>query len=140
MCWRFRSEADNREPGNLAGVAITDFGPAGGPEPGILSNRSLLVAKGRVIASYRLCVCRDGQCPSARQVWGTPFRRRGIAAARGRGAGQASAKEGALGPPELARQLPPPPSDHRYVAIGGHIGLIDSKFQVKGVIHLHDNH
>ena len=43
-------------------------------------------------------------------------------------------------PPELSRQLPPPPSDHRYVAIGGHIGLIDNKFQVKGVIHLHDNH
>src|ERR1700675_3868593 len=37
-------------------------------------------------------------------------------------------------PPELSRQLPPPPSDHRYVAIGGHLGLIDNKFQVKGVI------
>ena len=43
-------------------------------------------------------------------------------------------------PPELSRQLPPPPSDHRYVAIGGHVGLIDNKFQVKGVIHLQDNH
>jgi Ni/Co efflux regulator RcnB len=43
-------------------------------------------------------------------------------------------------PPELARQLPSPPSDHRYVALGGHIGLIDNRFQVKGVIHLHDNH
>ena len=43
-------------------------------------------------------------------------------------------------PPELSRQLPPPPSDHRYVAIGGHVGLIDNKFQVKAVIHLHDNH
>lgn len=42
-------------------------------------------------------------------------------------------------PSELSRQLPPPPSDHRYVAIGGHIGLIDNRFQVKGVIHLHDN-
>ena len=43
-------------------------------------------------------------------------------------------------PPELARQLPPPPRDHRYVAIGGHVGLIDNKYEVKGVIHLHDNH
>jgi hypothetical protein len=40
-------------------------------------------------------------------------------------------------PPELARQLPPPPPDHRYVAVGGHIGLIDNKYQVKAVIHLH---
>jgi Ni/Co efflux regulator RcnB len=43
-------------------------------------------------------------------------------------------------PPDLVRQLPPPPSDHRYVAVGGHVGLIDNKFQVKAVIHLHDNH
>ena len=43
-------------------------------------------------------------------------------------------------PPDLARRLPPPPSDHRYVAIGGHVGLIDKNYQVKGVIHLHDNH
>lgn len=42
--------------------------------------------------------------------------------------------------PDLVRRLPPPPSDHRYVAIGGHLSLIDNKFQVKGVIHLHDNH
>ncbi len=40
-------------------------------------------------------------------------------------------------PKDLERKLPPPPSDHRYVAIGGHVGLIDNKFQVKGVIHLH---
>jgi Ni/Co efflux regulator RcnB len=40
-------------------------------------------------------------------------------------------------PHDLARRLPPPPSDHRYVAIGGHIGLIDNNFQVKAVIHLH---
>jgi len=40
-------------------------------------------------------------------------------------------------PPDLARRLPPPPSNHRYVAIGGHVGLIDNNFQVKGVIHLH---
>jgi len=43
-------------------------------------------------------------------------------------------------PPELSRRLPPPPNNHRYVAIGGHIGLIDNNFQVKSVIHLHDNH
>ena len=43
-------------------------------------------------------------------------------------------------PPDLTRRLPPPPSDHRYVAIGGHVGLIDKNYQVKGVIHLHDNH
>ena len=43
-------------------------------------------------------------------------------------------------PPDLARRLPPPASDHRYVAIGGHVGLIDKNYQVKGVIHLHDNH
>ena len=29
-------------PGRV--VAISDFGPAGGPEPGVLSNRSRLVA------------------------------------------------------------------------------------------------
>lgn len=43
-------------------------------------------------------------------------------------------------PPDLVRQLPPPPRDHRYVAVGGHVGLIDNNFQVKAVIHLHDNH
>jgi Ni/Co efflux regulator RcnB len=43
-------------------------------------------------------------------------------------------------PRDLSRRLPPPPSDHRYVAIGGHLGLIDNNFQVKAVIHLHDNH
>jgi Ni/Co efflux regulator RcnB len=42
-------------------------------------------------------------------------------------------------PPDLARQLPPPPSHHRYVAIGGHIGMIDNSYHVKAVIHLHDN-
>src|ERR1017187_5465753 len=43
-------------------------------------------------------------------------------------------------PPELSRQLPPPASNHRYVAVGGHVALIDNTFQVKAVIHLHDNH
>ena len=42
-------------------------------------------------------------------------------------------------PPELSRRLPPPPSNHRYVAIGGHVGLIDNHYQVKAVIHLHDH-
>ena len=41
-------------------------------------------------------------------------------------------------PRELSRQFPPPPPDHRYVVIGGHVGMIDSKFNVKAVIHLHD--
>lgn len=40
-------------------------------------------------------------------------------------------------PPDLARQYPAPPANHRYVAIGGHIALIDNSFQVKAVIHLH---
>jgi Ni/Co efflux regulator RcnB len=40
-------------------------------------------------------------------------------------------------PRDLERQLPPPATDHRYVAIGGHVGLIDNNFQLKAVIHLH---
>jgi Ni/Co efflux regulator RcnB len=43
-------------------------------------------------------------------------------------------------PPDLSRRLPAPPTHHRYVAIGGHVALIDNTFQVKSVIHLHDNH
>lgn len=42
-------------------------------------------------------------------------------------------------PSDLSRRLPPPPSNHRYVAIGGHIGLIDNGYNLKAVIHLHDN-
>jgi len=42
-------------------------------------------------------------------------------------------------PPDLARRLPPPPSHHRYVAVGGHIGLIDNGYQVKALVHLHEN-
>ena len=42
-------------------------------------------------------------------------------------------------PEELTRQLPPPAQNHRYVAIGGHVVLIDNRNQVKAVIHLHDN-
>jgi Ni/Co efflux regulator RcnB len=43
-------------------------------------------------------------------------------------------------PPELTRQLPPPARKHSYVTIGGHVGLIDDKYQVKAIIHLHDEH
>jgi Ni/Co efflux regulator RcnB len=42
-------------------------------------------------------------------------------------------------PPDLARRLPPPPANHRYVAIGGHIGMIDNGYQVKALIHLHQD-
>jgi Ni/Co efflux regulator RcnB len=41
-------------------------------------------------------------------------------------------------PRELTRVLPPPARNHRYVAIGGHVGLIDNTNHVKAVIHLHD--
>ena len=41
-------------------------------------------------------------------------------------------------PHDLVRQLPPPAHGHRYVAIGGHVGLIDNKNRVKAIIHLHD--
>jgi len=37
-------------------------------------------------------------------------------------------------PPELTARLAPPPPDHRYVAVGGHVSLIDKNFQVKAVI------
>ena len=43
-------------------------------------------------------------------------------------------------PDDLRRQFPDPPPDHRYVAIGGHVGLIDNNFKVKAIIHLHDDH
>jgi len=42
-------------------------------------------------------------------------------------------------PADLRHRLPPPPPNHRYVTIGGHVGLIDNNFQIKSVIHLHDN-
>ena len=41
-------------------------------------------------------------------------------------------------PHELTTLLPPPARNHRYVTIGGHVGLIDNKNHVKAVIHLHD--
>jgi Ni/Co efflux regulator RcnB len=42
-------------------------------------------------------------------------------------------------PRDLTRHLPPPARHHRYVTIGGHVGLIDNQNRVKAVIHLHDN-
>jgi Ni/Co efflux regulator RcnB len=42
-------------------------------------------------------------------------------------------------PRELTRQLPPPAHNHRYVAIGGHVALIDNRNHVKSVIHVHEN-
>ena len=40
-------------------------------------------------------------------------------------------------PPDLTSRLPAPPSNHRYVAVGGHVGVIDNQYNVKAVIHLH---
>jgi hypothetical protein len=41
-------------------------------------------------------------------------------------------------PQDLSDRLAPPPPDHRYVAVGGHVGLVDKNFQVKALIQLHD--
>jgi Ni/Co efflux regulator RcnB len=42
-------------------------------------------------------------------------------------------------PSDLVRQLPPPPRNHRYVALGGHVGLLDQTGRVlRDVIHLHN--
>jgi Ni/Co efflux regulator RcnB len=42
-------------------------------------------------------------------------------------------------PRDLARRLPPPPPQHRYVAVGGHVGIVDSVNNIlRDVIHLHD--
>jgi Ni/Co efflux regulator RcnB len=40
-------------------------------------------------------------------------------------------------PGDLTRKLPPPPPQHRYVAVGDHLALIDNGYNVKAVIHLH---
>ena len=41
-------------------------------------------------------------------------------------------------PADLSHRLPPPPRNHRYVAIGGHVGLLDSATQVlNDIIHIH---
>jgi Ni/Co efflux regulator RcnB len=42
-------------------------------------------------------------------------------------------------PRELARQLPPPPRDSRYVAVGGHVAQVDKRNHVQDVIHLELN-
>jgi hypothetical protein len=43
-------------------------------------------------------------------------------------------------PPDLIRSYPAPPPNHRYVALGNHVALVDNGYQVKAVIHLHDGH
>ena len=41
-------------------------------------------------------------------------------------------------PRDLSRQLPPPPPTHGYVAIGGHVGLVDNVNHIlRDVIHVH---
>lgn len=41
-------------------------------------------------------------------------------------------------PRDLARQLPPPPPNHRYVAVGQHVGLVDNVNHIlRDIIHLH---
>jgi Ni/Co efflux regulator RcnB len=41
-------------------------------------------------------------------------------------------------PRTLSRQLPAPPRNHQYVAIGGHVGLMDRTTRVlRDIIHLH---
>jgi Ni/Co efflux regulator RcnB len=41
-------------------------------------------------------------------------------------------------PQQLSRQLPPPPPNHRYVAIGGHVGMVDNRDHIlRDVIHVH---
>jgi Ni/Co efflux regulator RcnB len=41
-------------------------------------------------------------------------------------------------PPDLSHRLPAPPRNNRYVAIGEHVGLVDSaKHLLRDVIHLH---
>ena len=41
-------------------------------------------------------------------------------------------------PADLSRHLPPPAKGHRYVAIGGHVAIVDHENRVQDVIHLHD--
>ena len=42
-------------------------------------------------------------------------------------------------PSDLAHRLPPPPPQHRYVAVGGHVALVNQATHVlRDVIHLHD--
>jgi hypothetical protein len=41
-------------------------------------------------------------------------------------------------PPELRRQLPPPDKGNRYVAVGGHVAVVDRGNIVHDVIHVLD--
>lgn len=42
-------------------------------------------------------------------------------------------------PSDLRHRLPPPPRHHQYVAIGGHVVLVDATHHIlRDVIHLHD--
>ncbi|HSY47172.1 MAG TPA: RcnB family protein, partial [Thermoanaerobaculia bacterium] len=44
-------------------------------------------------------------------------------------------------PSDLKHRLPPPPPHHTYVAVGGHVALVDAVHHVvRDVIHLHDQH
>jgi Ni/Co efflux regulator RcnB len=44
-------------------------------------------------------------------------------------------------PTGLRHQLPPPPRNHRYVAVGQHVALVDTVNNVlRDVIHLHGQH
>jgi hypothetical protein len=42
-------------------------------------------------------------------------------------------------PPDLSRELPPPPRDSRYIALGGHVAQVDKRNHVQDVIHLELN-
>ena len=42
-------------------------------------------------------------------------------------------------PPDLSRELPPPPHNSRYVAVGGHVAQVDNRNRVQDVIHLELN-
>jgi Ni/Co efflux regulator RcnB len=42
-------------------------------------------------------------------------------------------------PSDLSRQLPAPPPNHRYIAIGGHVGMVDNGSHIlRDVIHLNN--
>ena len=80
---------DRRESGSNPHEreVISDFGPAGGPEPGVLSNRSSLVAQRLLMCTLRM-VYPLGNCaqrprsPGVGQItgWGPRLRSRDVAA------------------------------------------------------------
>ena len=37
-------------------------------------------------------------------------------------------------PVDLVHRLPPPPVGHRYVAVGGHVAIVDHDYRVQDVI------